>query len=192
MPAPPATDQAADRRQLDLFLDGGDALLIHEIVIGLVSRDVGRAEMGLHRLGREHSRHPDLVALTVLVEALTAPAPPAATHVALSEHIELTEHRLVPAARRFLGAEADAFLEPIWQMLAVAATGLPFDAALTLLDGPRAAASRRARGRDSSVAAALLDGLPALRGARADRSELDHECRLDCLRTRVPLRGVAH
>jgi hypothetical protein len=99
MPAPPATDQAADRRQLDLLLDGGDALLIHEIVIGLVSRHVGRAEMGLHRLGREHSRHPNLVALTVPVEALTAPAPAAATHVALSEHIELTEHRLVPAAR---------------------------------------------------------------------------------------------
>jgi hypothetical protein len=127
--APPTTERAADRRQLDLFLDGGDTLLIHEIVTGLISRDVGRAETGLRRLGQEHPRHPDLTALTVLVDAQTAPAPAAATHGALSERIELTECRLVPAARRFLGADADAFLRPTWQMLAIAATDLPFDAA---------------------------------------------------------------
>jgi len=128
-PAPPPADQAVDRRQLDLFIDGGDALLIHEIVTGLVSRDVGRAEMGLHRLGREHARHPDLAALTVLVEALTAPAPAVASHIALTERIELSERRLVPAARRFLGTDADAFLRPMWQALAATAADLPFDAA---------------------------------------------------------------
>jgi hypothetical protein len=128
-PSPLAPPQATERRQLDLFLDGGDALLVHEIVTGFISRDIGRTETGLHRLGQEHPRHPDLVALTVLVEALTAPAPAAATHVALSERIELTERRLVPAARRFLGVDSDAFLRPMWQMMAVAATGLPFDAA---------------------------------------------------------------
>ena len=73
-PAPLPEDQSAYRHQLDLFIDGVDALLIHEIVIGLVSRDVGRAEMGLQRLDREHARHPDLAALTVLIEALAAPA----------------------------------------------------------------------------------------------------------------------
>lgn len=128
-PAPPLTDQAVDRRQLDLFIDGGDALLIHEIVMGLVSRDVGRAEVGLHRLGQEHARHPDVAALSVLVEALTTPAPPAASHRALTERIELTEHQLVPAARRFLGTDADAFLRPIWRALASTAADLPFDAA---------------------------------------------------------------
>ena len=54
--APPArvpADQAADRRQLDLFLDGRDALLVHEIVTGLMSRDVERTEAGLRRLGEE-------------------------------------------------------------------------------------------------------------------------------------------
>lgn len=113
-PAPLPTDQAADRRQLDLFIDGGDALLIHEIVTGLISRDVGRTEAGLHRLGQEHARHPDLGALTVLVEALTPPVPAAATHAAL------TERTLVPATRRFLGTDADAFLRPVWQALATA------------------------------------------------------------------------
>src|SRR2546422_2732201 len=123
--ARPPADQAADRRQLDLFVDGRDALLVHAIVTGLTSRDVERTEAGLRRLGQEHPRHPDLVALTVLVEALTAPAPAAATHAALTERIELTERRLVPAARRFLGADADAFLRPVWQVLAANAADLP-------------------------------------------------------------------
>jgi hypothetical protein len=127
-PAPLPTDQA-DRRQLDLFVDGADALLIHEIVTGLISRDVGRAEMGLRRLGQEHARHPDLGALAVLVEALTAPVPAFATHAALTERVDLTECRLVPAARRFLGTDADAFLRPVWQLLAATAAELPFDAA---------------------------------------------------------------
>lgn len=49
--------------------------------------------------------------------------------MALSERIELTERRLVPTAHRFLGADSDAFLRPMWQTLAVTANGLPFDAA---------------------------------------------------------------
>jgi hypothetical protein len=128
-PAPPPADHAVDRRQLDLFIDGGDALLIHEIVIGLVSLDVERAEISLHRLVREHARHPDVAALTILVEALTAPASPAASPGALTERIELIERQLIPAARRFLGADADAYLRPMWQALAATAVDLPFDAA---------------------------------------------------------------
>ena len=127
--ARPAADPAADRRQLDLFVDGCDALLVYEIVTGLMSRDVERTEEGLRRLAQEHPRHPDLVALSVLVAALTAPAPPAAPHAALTERVELTERRLVPAARRFLGADADAFLRPVWQALVSNAADLPFDAA---------------------------------------------------------------
>ncbi len=128
-PAPPPADQAADRRQLDLFVDGRDALLVHEIVTALISRDVERTEAGLRRLGQEHPRHPELMPLTVLVEALTAPASPAATQVALTERIELTERRLVPAARRFLGADADALLRPVWEALAETAADLPFEPA---------------------------------------------------------------
>jgi hypothetical protein len=128
-PAPPLADQAVDRQQLDLFIDGGDALLIHEIVIGLVSRDVARTQASLRRLGHEHPRHPDLTALTALAEALTVSAPAGASHVALTERIEMTERTLVPAARRFLGANADTFLRPMWQALASTAADLPFDAA---------------------------------------------------------------
>jgi hypothetical protein len=62
-------DQTADRRQLDLFVDGRDAILIHEIVTGLIRHDVDRTEAGLRHLGQEHPRHP-------------APA----THLALRVH----------------------------------------------------------------------------------------------------------
>src|SRR6059036_638008 len=127
--ARPPADQAADRRQLDLFVDGRDALLVHAIVTGLMSRDVDRTEAGLRRLGQEHPRHPDLVALTVLVEALTAPAPAPANLVALTERIELTERGLVQAARRLLGADASTFLRPVWQALAATAADLPFEPA---------------------------------------------------------------
>lgn len=95
-----SADEAADRRQLDLFVDGRDALLVHEIVTGLIRRDVDHAEAGLRRLGQEHPRHPDMVALTMLLEALTAPAPAPTTHLELSERLEWTERGLVTAARR--------------------------------------------------------------------------------------------
>src|SRR3989442_2422498 len=127
--ARPPADQAADRRQLDLFVDGRDALLVHAIVTGLMSRDVERTEAALRRLGQEHPRHPDLAALTVLVEALTAPAPPAATHAALTDRIELAERRLVPAARRFLGADTDPLLPPGWPALTATGAPLPLGAA---------------------------------------------------------------
>jgi hypothetical protein len=37
------------------------------------------------------------------------------------------ERDLIPAARRFLGSEADTFLRPLWQALAATAAGAPFD-----------------------------------------------------------------
>lgn len=119
-------DQTADRRQLDLFVDGRDAILIHEIVTALIRRDPACSETGLRRLGQEHPRHPDTAALAVLVETLTAPAPAPTSHVALTERIEMTERIVVPAARRLLGADASAFLDPVWQALGATAADLPF------------------------------------------------------------------
>jgi hypothetical protein len=121
-----SADQTADRRQLDLFIDGRDAILIHGIVTGLITRDVERIEVGLRRLAQEHPRHPDLGPLTALAEALPAAGAVPTTHAGLIERIEMTERRLAPAARRFLGGDASAFLRPVWQALAVAAADLPF------------------------------------------------------------------
>src|SRR2546428_11014733 len=56
--ARPPADQAADRRQLDLFVDGRDALLVHAIVTGPMSRDVERTEAGLPPPGQEEPPPP--------------------------------------------------------------------------------------------------------------------------------------
>jgi hypothetical protein len=123
----PTVNQDIDRRQLDLFVDGRDALVIHEIVSALLARDVGRAETGLRRLRRDHPRHVDLAALTALGEALRVEEPVLVTHATLTERIEATERALAPAARRLLGQDAAIFMRSRWDALAALALHLPFD-----------------------------------------------------------------
>jgi len=117
----------AEPRQLDLFLDGRDAFLVHEVVTSLVGRDRDRAETGLERLQDEHPFHPDLPALAVLVAALNSPPPSPTTHASATAGIEALQQVLAPAARLLLGADAAAFLQPSWQTLAAAAASLPFN-----------------------------------------------------------------
>src|SRR5713226_8563344 len=65
----------------------------------------------------------------MLVDTLTARPSASVTHAMLTERIEAAERALVPAARRFLGKDAAAFVRPLWQSLAVMAVHLPFDPA---------------------------------------------------------------
>jgi hypothetical protein len=123
----PPEPQPVERRQLDLFVDGHDALLIHEIVTSLVLRDAHHVETGLARLYNEDPSHPDLPALTLLAETLqTAPAA-SSTHATLTARVERMERDVTAAARRFLATGSATFLRPLWQTLAATAAGLPFD-----------------------------------------------------------------
>jgi hypothetical protein len=124
----PAGERSSEPRQLDLFLDGRDAFLVHEVVTSLVGRDHGRSETGLERLRDEHPFHPDLPALALLVAALNSPPPSPTTHASVTAGIEALQQALAPAAQFLLGEDAAAFLRPSWQALAVAAS-LPFDEA---------------------------------------------------------------
>ena len=112
--------------QLDLFLDSRDAFLVHDVTTALVARDRDRAETGLDRLRDEHPLHPDLPALARLVAALSSPPPSPATHATVTAGIEELRERLAPGARRLLGGDAAAFLQPAWQALARQAAGLAF------------------------------------------------------------------
>lgn len=123
------TERATERRQLDLFLDGRDAFLVHEVVTSLVVHDRGRAETGLERLRDEHPFHPDLPALALLVAALHSPPPSPATHATMTANIEAVRQSLAPAAHRLLGEDGPTFLQPLWEALAATAAGLPFDEA---------------------------------------------------------------
>lgn len=114
-------------RQLDLFLDGRDAFLVHEVVRSLVLQARGRAETGLERLRSEHPFHPDLPALALLVAALNSPSPAPLTQPTLTAAIEAVEQGLAPAARRLLGEESATFLRPSWEVLAQTAASLGFD-----------------------------------------------------------------
>ncbi len=118
-----------EAQQLDLFIDGRDAFLVHEVVTSLVGRDRGRAEIGLERLRDEHPFHPDLPALALLVASLNSPPPSPATHATVTAGIEAVHQALAPAAQRVLGADAATFLQPLWKALAATVASLPFDKA---------------------------------------------------------------
>ena len=123
------TERATERRQLDLFLDGRYAFLVHEVVTSLVVHDRGRAETGLERLRDEHPFHPDLPALALLVAALHSPPPSPATHVTITAEIEAVRQSLTPVAYRLLGENGTTLLRRSWEALAAVAVGLPFDKA---------------------------------------------------------------
>jgi len=123
----PPAERAVELQQLDLFIDGRDALLVYAVVTNLVARDSGGAGLRLAILHREHPAHPDLPALALLIDALRTPPPSPASHATLTAEIERVDRTLAPAARRLLGADAAIFLRPLWQTLAVAATSLTFD-----------------------------------------------------------------
>jgi hypothetical protein len=101
--------------QLDLFLDGREALLINELVADLLEGRAASARKGLDRLRDENPHHPDLPALDRLVCSMgEVPASPSGDPDRMIE----TLAALVPAANRLLGTGAQAFLLPWWKALA--------------------------------------------------------------------------
>jgi hypothetical protein len=126
--APPSSSQQSiEHHQLDLFVDGRDALLVHQVVTSLLARNVDRATAGLAALRHEHPTHPDLPALARLIESLRASPPSPVSHATVIGVVDEVDRMLVPAAQRLLGRDAVAFLRPIWRMLATAASPLSFD-----------------------------------------------------------------
>jgi len=116
-------------RQLDLFLDTGDRVLVNTVIDALVERDFTRAGAAIGRLREEHPTHTDLESLTALHRCLGPGTPPPRTHAGVTARIDAIEGLLVPAAHRLLGTDAAEFLRAIWARLAAAAAELPFDEA---------------------------------------------------------------
>ena len=120
-------EHLVEPKQLDLFVDGRDAVLVHEVLTSLVARDPDQAAIRLARLRDDHPSHPDLAALTLLADSLLAQPSAPATHAGLTASVETMERELAPAARRFLETESATFLRPLWRTLAAMAASLPFD-----------------------------------------------------------------
>ena len=114
------------RRQLDLFLDGADAMLVNEIAAALVAGRGADAERALGQLRKRNPRHPDLRAFGLVCRAQRAEASSTPTHpAAMMALIEDLEGSLAPAADRLLGPRAGAALRPVWARLVDAAAALP-------------------------------------------------------------------
>jgi hypothetical protein len=120
-------DSAGHRRQLDLFVDGRDAVLVYEVLKALVGRDPERTDAALRRLREEHPAHADLPALGLLADTLRITPPSPLTPGTLAAVVGHVERAVVPATRRLLGPDAMRFVRPVWETLAGAAAGLPFD-----------------------------------------------------------------
>jgi hypothetical protein len=103
--------------QLDLFLDGREAILVNDLVARLLDGRLEGARDVLDRLREENPGHPDVAAFDRLVYALCErpPAPPSTGQ--LGPMIESLTG-LMPTANRLLGTGATAFLLPWWQALA--------------------------------------------------------------------------
>jgi len=118
--------------QLDLFLDGREALLVDELVANLVIGRPRRAGLILDRLRDESPKHPDLGAFDLLVRAL-ASGPPALGAGAPPDPLIGSFTVLVPVANRLLGISAPDFLRPWWQALVrTDASPAPTDSAPSL------------------------------------------------------------
>jgi hypothetical protein len=152
----PSLEQSAQRHQLDLFVDGRDALLVHAVVTDLLAREFAGATAGLVALRRDHPAHPDLRALALLIESLRAPPPSPVNHATVTAAVDHVERTLVPAAQRLLGHDTVAFMGPLWRMLATTASSLGFDDAY-----PRAHASWLCQQLDDwSAVRAAVDAEP--------------------------------
>ena len=124
---PSLPQQSTELHQLDLFVDGRDALLVHHVVTNLLARNFDWATAGLAALRHEHPTHPDLPALALLIESLRSSPPSPVSHATVIAVVDEVDRMLVPAALRLLGRDAVAFLQPQWRMLATAASHLSFD-----------------------------------------------------------------
>ena len=120
----PRAGGLAERTQLDLFLDGREALLVDQIVGRIVDQDPGGALDALAGLRAENPEHPDLRRFDRLCRALKAGPPPLVSPGQLAALIDRLAV-LVPTAERLLGSGAPDFLGPWWRALAQAGAESP-------------------------------------------------------------------
>ena len=115
---------AANRSQLDLFLDTEESVAVNDVITALASHDVKTAESRLARLVEVNPHHWAIVDVNTLIEALhTGPPDPDTAQQCLA----MLEGRWQPAAHAVLHGAARDFLTPMWRQLGTALEGRPFD-----------------------------------------------------------------
>ena len=116
---------AADRVQLDLFLDTSETTAVNAVVDALAMRDAATAEARLHQLAKLNPSHWSINEATALIQALRTPAPE--DHAQAVARLDTMERNWLPAACAILHARARDFLTPLWRDLGQGLEGLLFD-----------------------------------------------------------------
>lgn len=114
--------------QLDLFTHTRDVMLQNDVIAALNERNALTAQQALGTLAAEFSKHEMVAPMTILLNTLTTPMDRFADHQAAAARLHAMQNSVTPAANRVLGnAGAARWLAPLWQSLANAAAGLPFN-----------------------------------------------------------------
>jgi hypothetical protein len=146
--------------QLDLFTHSRDVMLQNDVIAALRERDVVKAQQALVVLTAEFPTHEIVGPMTMLLNTLTTPVERFTDHQAVTARLHAMDTLVVHAASRVFGnTEAGGWLAPLWQSLADAATGLPFNA-----KAPHThAAYMQLQGGDWAAAEAAIAGIPSWR-----------------------------
>jgi hypothetical protein len=146
--------------QLDLFTHSRDVMLQNDVIAALRERDVVKGQQALAVMKEEYPEHEIVAPITILLNTLTTPMERFADHQAVTARLHAMDTLVVPAASRVFGnTEAGGWLAPLWQSLANAAKGLPFN-----VRSPHThAASMLLHGGDWAAAEAAVAGIPSWR-----------------------------
>lgn len=146
--------------QLDLFTHSRDVMLQNDVIAALRERDCVKGQQALALLAAEFPGHELVAPLTALLQASAAPVETFTDHRAAEARLHVMDSVWVPAAQRVFGkATAGNWLAPLWQSLAAAAKGLPFDAR-----APQAhAAFMLLQSGDWTAAETAVAGIPSWR-----------------------------
>ncbi len=118
---------AANRVQLDLFLDTKETAAMNAVAEALATRDAATAEAQLDGLSRVNPNHWAIGDASALIEALRAPPPQSRDQA--QDRLDVLERKWRPAAGAILRAGARDFLAPLWRDLGRGLAGAPFDPA---------------------------------------------------------------
>ena len=117
--------RAANRSQLDLFLDTEESAAVSDVVAALASQDAKAAKARLAHLRKLNPHHWAVADASTLIDALHT-APPHADDA--GDRLTRLESRWLPAASAVLRSKARDFLAPMWRELGAALEGAPFEA----------------------------------------------------------------
>ena len=115
---------AADRVQLDLFLDTTEAAAVDALVEALSAHDATAAQARLQELRRVNAAHWAADEAALLIEALRT-APPCGAAQGL-RRLETLERQWLNAACAVLRTGARDFLTPLWRGVGQALEGVPY------------------------------------------------------------------